>query len=246
VNLRPRFFELGLGVRDQGARPSCAIYAIVTALEFQSAQSTGTVLNFSEDYLIWATRKTTQRIPPNAPVAASPAEKGEETVDEGFILSEVVVALRAYGIAQQEQVPNSRGRFAGIATPTEEIVNAARQQQAVAIHTIPGRDARTRLTNIVHALNAGIPVPIGLAWPHWRGIRNGILSVQKPQENAWHAVTVVGYRCPSGSLEGTQFIFKNSWGGAWGQGGYGTATYGYLEQHLEEAILLELSSRGVP
>ncbi|HEY1108062.1 MAG TPA: C1 family peptidase [Opitutaceae bacterium] len=245
-NLRPRFTEFGLGVRDQGARPSCAIYAIVTALEFQTAVATGKPQNFSEDYLIWATRKTTQRIAPDAPFAATPNEPGEQIADEGFLLSEVVVALRAYGIALQDQMPNSRGRFNAIATPTEETVVTARRQQAVAVHPIPGRETRTRLANIVHALDAGLPVPIGLAWPHWRTIRSGFLSAQKPLPGAYHAVTLVGYRSPKGTLEETQFIFKNSWGGTWGQGGYGTVTYGYLQQHITDAILLEVANIPTP
>lgn len=245
-NLRPRFAEFGLGVRDQGARPSCAIYSIVTALEFQTALATGKPQNFSEDYLIWATRKTTQRIPPDAPFATQPTEPGEQIADEGFLLSEVVVALRAYGIASQDQMPNTRGRFNAIATPTEEVVVAARRQQAVAIHQIPGREARTRLANVVHALDAGLPVPIGLAWPHWRTIRSGFLGAQKPLPGAYHAVTLVGYRSPKGTLEETQFIFKNSWGGTWGQGGYGTVTYAYLQQHLTDAILLEVTNPPAP
>lgn len=245
-NLRPRFAEFGLGVRDQGARPSCAIYSIVTALEFQTALATGKPQNFSEDYLIWATRKTTQRIPPDAPFATQPTEPGEQIADEGFLLSEVVVALRAYGIALQDQMPNTRGRFNAIATPSEEVVVAARRQQAVAIHPIPGREARTRLANVIHALDAGLPVPIGLAWPHWRTIRSGFLGAQKPLPGAYHAVTLVGYRSPKGTLEETQFIFKNSWGGTWGQGGYGTVTYAYLQQHLTDAILLEVTNPPAP
>lgn len=245
-NLRPRFAEFGLGVRDQGARPSCAIYAIVTALEFQTALATGKPQNFSEDYLIWATRKTTQRIAPDAPFATTPNEPGEEVPDEGFLLSEVVVALRAYGIALQDQMPNTRGRFNAIATPSEEVVVAARRQQAVAIHQIPGREARTRLANVVHALDAGLPVPIGLAWPHWRTIRSGFLGAQKPVPGAYHAVTLVGYRSPKGTLEETQFIFKNSWGGTWGQGGYGTVTYAYLQQNITDAILLEVTNPPTP
>lgn len=245
-NLRPRFAEFGLGVRDQGARPSCAIYAIVTALEFQTALATGKPQNFSEDYLIWAARKTTQRIAPDAPFATTPNEPGEQIADEGFLLSEVVVALRAYGIALQDQMPNTRGRFNAIATPSEEVVVAARRQQAVAVHLIPGREPRTRLANIIHALDAGLPVPIGLAWPHWRTIRSGFLGAQKPLPGAYHAVTLVGYRSPKGTLEETQFIFKNSWGGTWGQGGYGTVTYAYLQQYITDAILLEVTNPPAP
>ena len=38
------------------------------------------------------------------------------------------------------------------------------------------------------------------------------------------------------------FVFKNSWGMAWGQGGYGTVTHGYLHRHLGDAVLLEVQA----
>jgi len=39
-----------------------------------------------------------------------------------------------------------------------------------------------------------------------------------------HAVTLVGYKSATGRIEDAVFIFKNSYGVDWGQGGYGTAT----------------------
>ena len=98
----------------------------------------------------------------------------------------------------------------------------------------------TQIANIVHALNAEVPVAIGMRWPHARTLRTGYISEQKPILDYAHAVTLVGYRCPTGRLENTVFIFKNSYGGTWGQGGYGQVTYGYLKQYLLDAVLLEV------
>jgi C1A family cysteine protease len=98
----------------------------------------------------------------------------------------------------------------------------------------------------VHALNSGIPVPVGMAWPHYRSLRTGYLSAQQPVPDSGHAVTIVGYRCPSGHLEDTVFLFKNSWGPQWGQGGYGTVTFGYLNKNLGEAVLLEVQPSSAP
>src|SRR5436189_724082 len=36
LDLRPKFFALELNVKNQGRRPSCAIFAVVCALEFQN------------------------------------------------------------------------------------------------------------------------------------------------------------------------------------------------------------------
>ena len=81
-----------------------------------------------------------------------------------------------------------------------------------------------------------------MRWPTWTGARAGYLSVQKPQPNGGHAVTVVGYENKTGAIADTVFIFKNSWGVRWGEGGYGRATYEYLTNNLEDTALLEVAA----
>jgi hypothetical protein len=240
VDLRPKFFEMELGVKNQGRRPSCAVFAIVSALEFQNAQRTHEPQKLSEEYLIWATRRTTHRAPP-APTGEEASPRATEDADEGFSLLEVVAALRGYGIPPQSAMPNTFGRsMATIAEPPSTAIDAARPHQRVAVHLIPGHDNATRIGNIVHALNAGMPVPVGIAWPNYRSLRGGFLSRQTPMLGSGHAVTIVGYRASTDRIEDLNFIFKNSWGVEWGQGGYGVVTYGYLQQHLETGVVLEV------
>ncbi len=238
VDLRAKFFQLELGVKNQGRRPSCAIFAVVSALEFQNAEVSGHVEKFSEEYLTWAVRKTMQRMPATGAVedAATVEDK-----DDGFSLSEVVAALRAYGIPLQASMPNTFGsKIGAIEEPPAPIITEARSHQRVFVHHLPGRDGATRLNNIVQALNAGVPVAVGMGWPNYRSIRTGYLSGQKP--TGGHAVTLVGYTSATGRIEDAVFIFKNSWGVDWGQGGYGTATYGYLSSNLGDAVLLEVQA----
>lgn len=246
VDLRPKFFELELGVKNQGRRPSCAIFAIVSCLEFQNAELTGHAEKLSDEYLSWATRKIARR-----PVAPLPNLDDDtainEDADEGFTLDEVVAALRGYGIPLQATMPNTFGRsLASIGDPPAAIIAEAQQRQRVFVHALPGHDSRTRINNLVHTLNAGMPVSVGMAWPSFRTLRGGYISHQKPTEGSGHAVTVVGYKSPEGRLEETVFIFKNSWGSAWGQGGYGLVTYHYLENYLGEAVVLEIQPNSTP
>lgn len=241
VDLRPKFFELELVVKNQGRRPSCAIFAIVSCLEFQNADLTGHAEKLSDEYLSWATRKIAQRPAAPASPVAEDAPAMSEDADEGFTLTEVVTALRGYGIPLQATMPNTFGRsLASIGDPPAAVVAEARQRQRVFVHTVPGHDSATRINNMIHALNAGIPVSVGMAWPSYRALRGGYINSQKPEEGSGHAVTVVGYKAPEGRREDTVFIFKNSWGSTWGQGGYGLVTYRYLEKYLGEAVLLEL------
>jgi C1A family cysteine protease len=243
VDLRPRFRELELHAKNQGRRPSCAVFAVVSALEFINADRVGRTEKLSEEYLIWATYKSIQRPVPDE--AAFTRASEDEDADTGFALIEVVMALRSYGIPLQSTMPNTFGRFVSqIADPAPQIVAEARQRAHVAVHLVPGRDNATLLNNIVHALNANLPVAIGAAWPRFYKLKAAMLSTQDPIPGSGHAVTLVGYTSKSGRIEDAVFIFKNSWGVSWGAGGYGFASYAYLEKHLQDAVLLEVSPRG--
>ena len=250
VDLRPKFFELALNVKNQGPRPSCAVFAIVSALEYQNAELTGQPERFSEEYLVWATCKTLNRAR-RAPAETDPAGAGTENsesldgADEGFALSEVVTALRAFGVPLQTSMPYSFAKTIA-ADPPREVIDEARRHRRVSVFALPGGDEATRIANLVQALDAGVPVAVGLRWPLWRTLRSGYLNEQKPLEGGGHAVTVVGYENKTGAIKDTVFIFKNSWGVKWGAGGYGYATYRYLSRNLIETALLEVEPGGAP
>lgn len=244
IDLRPQFRDLALGIKDQGRRPSCSVFAVVSALEYQNAVVSGTAEKLSEEYLVWATRRTTQRAAhvPTADTVREDAENpAKDDEDEGFSLPEVVAALRAYGIPPQSSMPNTFGtKMEDIPEPPANVVTEARKHRKVYIHVIPGHDTATRINNLVQALNTGTPVAVGLRWPHYRTLRAGYLSQQKPILDYAHAVTVVGYKCESGRIEDAVFLFKNSWGMSWGEGGYGRVTYEYLSKYLLDGVLLEV------
>ena len=246
VDLRPQFIALALNVKNQGPRPSCAVFAIVSALEFQNAQLVGQPERFSEEYLVWATCKTLNRAP-RAPAASEPDNAGADadntekldSADEGFALAEVVTALRAFGIPLQTSLPYSFSKTPA-ADPPSEVIEEARRHQRVSVVALPGRDEATKIANLVQALDAGVPVAVGLRWPAWRALRSGFLDQQKPLESNGHAVTVVGYENKTGAIKDSVFIFKNSWGVKWGAGGYGYATYDYFLHNLVDTALLEV------
>lgn len=240
VDLRPTFFSLKIGVKNQGRRPSCSVFALVSALEFQNGESKGEAEKFSEEYLSWATRKITRRPSPAESTGGSVGV--DEDADEGFSLGEVVAALRAYGIPLQSSMPNTFGRsLAQIDEPPAAVIAEAQTHERVFVYALPGHDNFTRINNAVHVLNTGRPVVIGLAWPSYRALRMGYLADQAPIVGNGHAVTLVGYSSASGKLEEAVFTFKNSWGVNWGHGGYGTVTFSYLKKHLQDTAVLELA-----
>ncbi len=235
VDLRAEFYALDLYIKDQGRRPSCAVFAVVSALEFENAKAAGTKEKLSEEYLIWATRKTL-----GIPGVADPDYDPNRDGDLGFSLLEVVQALRRYGIPEADDMPNTFGKsMAKINEPDEALIKNARERREVTATYLTGRNNRVRIDKIVHALNQGLPVVIGLNWPHEATIRSApLLSKQTPQSA--HAVTLVGYKCESGKPENARFLFKNSWGPDWGIRGHGWITYEYLKKNLSSAVILDV------
>ena len=249
VDLRPQFRALELGMKNQGLRPSCAVFAVVSALEFQNAAAVGHPEKLSEEYLIWATRRTLGigAGEKRTVEVAKDEETGEpDTRDAGFNLQEVLAAVRAYGVPLQEEMPNTFGlAMEKIPDPADTVVASARSRRQVSTYIVPGVNNQVKIANIIHALNEGVPVVIGLRWPHGRTLmRSALLSQQTPLENRSHAVTLVGYFSEDGSADGIRFIFKNSWGIRWGTGGYGFAEAGYLRKNLLEAVVLEVRASG--
>lgn len=238
VDLRPRYRELELGLKNQGLRPSCAVFAVVSALEYQNA-AVGPRERLSEEYLIWATRRTLG-LQAGEKRRPEGADADDDDRDAGFTLQEVLAALRAYGIPRQSEMPNRFGLgMEKIADPSDEVIATARTRRQVATYSVPGVNNAVRLGNILHALNEGLPVVIALRWPHWRTLQRApVLAGQPPREGRAHAVTLVGYASEGGGPP--RFIFKNSWGIRWGAGGYGYAEYEYLQRNLLDAVVLEV------
>lgn len=236
VDFRPQMRDFGLWVKDQGFRPSCSIFAIVSALELQTSELTGKATRFSEEYLIWATSKSVGLAAVNAKYNFH-----DSTNDIGFTLPDVVTAVRSYGALTHERMQYRKG--GPIEQPSDELIREAQTSRRVIIHAIPSVDRVTMISNIVHALNAGYPVPIGIRWVKGRQTwRSGHLDKQTPDDGSGHAVTLVGYKCESGKIEDTVFTFKNSWGVDWGIDGYGTATYDFLSQNLHMGVILEVTA----
>ncbi|MCH6257789.1 C1 family peptidase [Puniceicoccaceae bacterium K14] len=236
VDFRPIYSSLELGTRNQGSRPSCAVFAMVSAIEYLRAKRTGVTEKFSEEYLIWAVLQTLGR-------GVNGLNGHQESgFDIGFTLLEVAQALRAYGIPLRSQMPYSL--FGGMNTdhsPSDAVIESARERSKISAYLVPGRSNSTKIANIIHALNGDKPIVIGLAWPHYNKLaKTALLRKQTPLQGAGHAVTLVGYRCETGRLEDTSFIFRNSWGRDWGAGGYGVIRYEYLEKYLNSALLMEL------
>lgn len=244
IDLRADFMALDIDAKNQGRQPSCAVFAIVGALEYENARVVGRIEKFSEDYLIWATRRASGR-QVGAGGGGSGGFYSASYDDIGFSLEEVLVALRAYGIPAATEMPNVRNaRMSQIQEPEASVVDSARNHRRIFSESIPGVQASVRIDNILHVLNEGVPVVVGFFWPHLRGRAECNIRTGDGASFGQHAVTLVGYISDSGTRDGVRFIFRNSWGKQWGVDGYGTIELGYLQRCLTSAAVVDVQPTG--
>lgn len=229
VDLRPAYREHGLILKNQGRRPSCSVFAVVGALEYEIARRTGAVEPLSEEFLIWAVRELQPGIP----------------IDDGFNFREVISSLQAYGVPTQAEMPNTFGKkIEEIQPPPEVIQSATQRRDVVPVWFRP--DDPQLIDRIVGALNLGTPVILGVRWPHWRTLRhNSLLLDQQPLEGAGHAVTLIGYEAAESGPDGTRFLFRNSYGIDWGTGGCGYMAASYLRENIIGACYLTIPSAAM-
>ena len=234
VDLRPIFRNFDTASKDQGRRPSCSVFAVVSALEYEYFRLLGSTDRLSEEFLIWATM---QRVGSYLP------QINDGAFDAGFSIRTVFEALIQYGIVTEEIMPNTFGvQMQDIEAPEPEILERARERRAtISVQAILSSDRAERIKELIKALNRQRPVVIGMILPPHRNLkRTFVLDSQTPVESYRHAVTLVGYSNATGQIEDTRFYFKNSWGLDWGIQGYGIVSFNYLEQHLNDAYVIEV------
>lgn len=226
VDLRDRFFTLGLSAKNQGRRPSCSVFAILSVVEFHFSLHEQEAQFLSEEFLIWATRQVNPH----------------RTDFDGFTFAEVIAAIHSYGIARSHEMPNTLGGNVADIVATEQVRAAAIERRDVWFQAARGSN-EAKIEAMVRELNKGFPVAISLRWPP-RGVmaRVHTLRDQKPRPEGGHAVTIIGYHQPDPASGELLFLFRNSYGLQWGMGGCGYVSDRYLKEHLYDVI----SVRRIP
>lgn len=227
VDLRPQFREIGLYKKDQNRRKSCAVFSVVTAYEYTLAMQTRQPVDLSEEFLIWAVREY---------------DDADAGFQRGFLLWDVIRRACANGLPSAEVYREFTGEAMDETMPEPVLHDAASRAGAEIRLCFPlkGKPA-AMLAQVVNALNAGRPVVIGLGWPNDQALQNTHL-LDRQKAVSGHAVTLVGYRAEGRDLRKLRFIFRNSWGPAWGQGGHGFMTSRFFIHNVFEGYTLEFPS----
>jgi len=194
-------------VYDQGALGSCTANAIAGALQFdEMKQAEADAFTPSRLFIYYNERVI------------------EGTVDEdsGAMLRDGIKSVAKQGAPHEVLWPYRITKFRD--KPSAAAYTDAAKHQALLYQRVP----RTR-DQMKGCLAEGYPFVFGFSvyesFESAAVARSGVVPMPSPRESllGGHAVLAVGYDDAT-----ARFLLRNSWGGGWGQAGYGTIPYDYL------------------
>jgi hypothetical protein len=199
-------------VRDQGDRPTCAVFAVTAAHESTSDEE----CDLAEESALWSANRVSGRPTPHATVA--------HTLE---------------GIAVDGQALESDWPYGNPAHPAAPPAAAAKKENRVSPG--PWRSLPNfRPPTVEATLRAGEAVMLTLgfvprAWLSAAGDGFVDAAASEPIRTG-HAVLATGVGAWD---DGTVVVeFKNSWDSDWGDAGYGYLSEGYLKRFGRKAFAL--------
>lgn len=209
-------------VEDQGDYGSCVGWAIVRGLrEWMIYKRTGKRVKLSVRFL-WMAAKETDHFEINSFVA-----------NAGTSLKTGFQVLKKYGVPEDHYYPYEKEliTFTSLNQKRDFFYNAAKYR------IFNYYQLSSNLTRRIHLAKVGpivVTVPIDEKWLSV-GTDGAIPDESKTGALGGHAILVVGYD------DRTQrFKFKNSWGKAWGNKGFGYFSYKYAEENMWTAMGTDL------
>lgn len=205
----PRSVDLRAGcsaVENQGELGSCTANALVGALEFLEIKDREPAMDLSRLFVYYNER----------------AIEGTVSQDSGAMLRDGIKTLARQGVCAEQLWPYDIGRFA--VRPSTACYRAASR------HRITAYQRLQTLADMRNCLASGYPFVFGFtvyeSFESAAVAKSGRASMPAKGEAVLggHAVCAVGY-----DDKAKRFIVRNSWGRAWGQKGYCTMPYAYLD-----------------
>ena len=193
-------------VENQGALGSCTANALVGALEFLEAKDKIPLKDLSRLFIYYNERVIEHTV----------------KVDSGAMLRDGIKTLAKQGVCSEKKWPYVISRFTKkpAATCYKEALN----------HQITSYQRILSLNEMRSCIAEGFPFVFGFtvyeAFESDDVSRTGIVQMPLPGERVLggHAVLAVGYDDSQ-----KRFLVRNSWGTSWGQKGYFTMPYAYLD-----------------
>jgi C1A family cysteine protease len=192
-------------VENQGQLGSCTANALVGALEFLEIKDGTKLVDLSRLFVYYDERAI------------------EHTVksDSGAQIRDGIKTLAKQGVCPEKEWPYNIAEFA--VKPSAKCYKDALQHQITSYHRI------LTIDEMRNCLAAGFPFVFGFtvyeSFESQQVAQTGILNMPQHGEKVLggHAVIAVGYNDAE-----KRFLIRNSWGTTWGQKGYFTIPYDYL------------------
>ena len=229
--LRPLFEQYKITVKNQLNRPTCSVFTIVGLIEFERAHALNDPTPLSVDYLNWA------------------ANEVEGVRADGSFFHFAIDGMSRYGICADDYMPYAT-RFTRKVEPSEAAKKDAESRTIGKQVWIKAWDPKNGVTAeqlkmIQEQLDNDHPVAIGFRWPKGevenKYLEGGELAVVTEAEVFdGHSVLIVGYQTDANTPGGGYLIFKNSYGEAFGDKGYGRCPYAYAMLYANDAMALHL------
>lgn len=149
VDLRPNFVRWKLDLRKQGGRPTCSVFATVSAMEYALARRLDRGVPLSVEFANWAANRVIDRD------------------QDGHFFWEVIKGYEAHGICAEAEMPYA-AEFRADRQPSEAALASAAKlkHHRLTFHWVRPYDGKTGiddadLANIKAALAKGWPVAAG-------------------------------------------------------------------------------------
>ena len=202
VDLRPGCST----VENQGQLGSCTANALAGDLEFLEKKAGQPATDLSRLFIYYNERGI----------------EGTVAQDSGAQLRDGIKTLAKQGVCPEQEWPYVISKFA--VKPPAACYRDGLKHQITSYHRI------VTLQEMRRCLAEGYPFVFGFtvyeSFESPAVAKTGMVNLPKPKEKTLggHAVMAVGYNDAA-----QRFIIRNSWGADWGQQGYFTMPYGYLD-----------------
>ncbi len=193
-------------VENQEALGSCTAQALAGHLEFLDNHEDNTYTDVSRLFIYYNERVL------------------EGTVESvsGAAIRDGIKTLAKHGVCDEKKWPYVISRFAD--KPPTKCYTQALKHRIVSYHRL------TTITEMLTCLSEGYPFVFGFtvyeSFENAKTAQSGIVPMPKKSERVvgGHAVMAVGF-----NQKDKRFIVRNSWGATWGQQGYFTMPFKYVE-----------------